>query len=183
MGRRSPHHLLVVVPVTRQPAQPDLFGGTHRVDQQHPGTRPGGPWESNDIDLMHTIAGNAVRCGYLLVGASERVYTRTDGSCTGNTGASGDEVVRVPRYEDDAVHQLLRRRWLTRGSTHAVNCGAVSLHGIALLVPKHTRDAVTRWEYRQRPPSWPQRATTTSTASTAGARRVVRLDDERRRRR
>ena len=62
-----------------------------------------------------TVAANAVRCGYLLVGASERVYTRTD---------ADDRVARVPRYEDDAVHQLLRRRWLTLGATHRVTCGA-----------------------------------------------------------
>ena len=59
--------------------------------------------DSNDVDLMHTIAANAVRCGYLLVGPADRVYTRTD--------PDSDHVQRVPRYEEDAVHQLLRRRW------------------------------------------------------------------------
>ncbi len=60
--------------------------------------------ESNDVELMVTVAANAARCGYLLVGTTERVYARTD---------ADDRVARVPRYEDDAVHQLLRRRWLT----------------------------------------------------------------------
>ena len=70
---------------------------------------------------MHTVAANAVRCGYLIVGANERVYTRTT--------EGGDEVARVPRFEEDAVHQLLRRRWLTLGATHRITCGAASLIG------------------------------------------------------
>src|SRR5690349_24166048 len=95
---------------------------------------------------MVTVAANAVRCGYLLVGAAERVYARTD---------ADDRVARVPRYEEDAVHQLLRRRWLTLGAAHRVICGAAHLIGTALLVPKATRDRIARWEWLQRPPSWP----------------------------
>lgn len=154
---------LVVGTVTEQP---DLFGGLHPVDQPAAGRR-----ESNDVDLMHTVAANAIRCGYVLVGASERVYTRT----------TGDEVARVPRYEEDAVHQLLRRRWLTTGASHALTCGAASLTGLALLVPKSTRAAVSRWTHLQRPPSWP-RATTQPGRPDQDNRagRVVRLDDRRR---
>ena len=102
--------------------------------------------ESNDVELMVTVAANAARCGYLLVGAAERVYTRSDGE---------DRVARVPRYEDDAVHQLLRRRWLTVGSTHRVTCGAAELVGTAVLVPKATRERIERWSRLHRPPSWP----------------------------
>jgi hypothetical protein len=161
---------VVVVAVIEQP---DLFGGLHVVDEPSAVRR-----ESNDVDLIHTVAANAVRCGYLLVGASERVYTRT----------SGDEVARVPHYEEDAVHQLLHRRWLSTGAHHAITCGAASLTGVALLVPKHTRDAVARWERRQRPPSLPQHSTT-DTADPGRpdqdprAGRVVHLDHQRRRRR
>jgi hypothetical protein len=92
-------------------------------------------------------------------------------------------------YEEDAVHQLLRRHWLTTGATHAVTCGAASPTGVALLVPKQTRDAVVRWERRPRPPSWPcQQGTTTTTDFVRPdldhrAGWVVRLDDHRRRRR
>jgi hypothetical protein len=155
--------------------QPDLFGGLHPVDDRP--TPPRDRTDSNNIDLMHTVAGNAVRCGYLLVGACERVYTRT----------RGDEVARVPRYEEEAVHQLLRRRWLTLGAPHPVTCGAASLTGLAVLVPKPTRDTLARWERLQRPPSWPRNpSTTAATASTAGSGlsgRVVALDEHRRRRR
>ena len=160
---------MVVVAVTDQP---DLVGGLHAVGNRSPARQ-----ESNDVDLMHTVAANAVRCGYLLVGASERVYTRT----------AGDQVARVPRYEEDAVHQLLRRRWLTTGAAHAVTCGAASLTGVAVLVPKQTRTAVARWDHLQRPPSWPQQRGTTPEPGRpdqdARAGRVVRLDDKRRRRR
>src|ERR1700733_12653499 len=101
--------LLVVVPMTSGDAdQHDLFGNPAPPAP----TRPPSRIESNDVDLMMTVAGNAVRCGYLLGGASERVYARTDGD---------GRVARVPRYEEDAVHQLLRRRWLTLGSAHRVS--------------------------------------------------------------
>jgi len=99
-----------------------------------------------DVELMVTVAANAARCGYLLVGTAERVYTRTD---------AHDRVARVPRYEDDAVHQLLRRRWLTSGSTHPITCGAAHLIGTAVLVPKATRERIERWNGLHRPPSWP----------------------------
>ncbi len=102
--------------------------------------------ESNDVELMVTVAATAARCGYLLVGVSERVYTRAD---------ADDRVARVPRYEDDAVHQLLRRRWLTVGSTHPITCGAAHLIGTAVLVPKATRERIEHWNRLHRPPSWP----------------------------
>jgi hypothetical protein len=161
---------VVVVALTDQP---DLFGGLHKV-----GDRPTGRRESNDVELMHTVAANAIRCGYVLVGASERVYART----------TGDEVARVPRFEEDAVHQLLRRRWLTTGAPYSVTCGAASFTGTAVLVPKQTRAAVARWDHLQRPPSWSRQASTTTTEpgrpdQDPRAGRVVRLDDHRRRRR
>src|SRR6185437_3168984 len=166
--------VLVVVPVTTDGSgagQLDLLG--------HP-TTPSGPAvilgqrapsrsESNDVDLMVTVAANAVRCGYLLVGAAERVYARVD---------ADDRVARVPRYEEDAVHQLLRRRWLTLGATHPITCGAAHLIGTAVLVPKATRDRITRWERLQRPPSWLDQQ---QAGRSDGDRddEVVRLDDYR----
>ncbi len=128
--------------------------------------------ESNDVDLMHTVAANAVRCGYLLVGTSERVYARV---------ADRDgEVQRVPRYEEEAVHQLLRRRWLNFGSHHPVTCGAANLTGAAVLVPKETRSRVERWNRLQRPPSWPRSTPDDPTVPTSD--RVVRLHDRKKRR-
>jgi hypothetical protein len=150
--------------------QTDLFGNPiSRSPEARP--RP----ESNDIDLMHIIAANAVRCGYFLVGTSERVYTRTD---------NHSQTARVPRYEEDAVHQLLRRHWLTRGSPHRISCGAASLLGTAVLVPRTTREQITRWAQLQRPPSWPTptHPPRTPPASTGGGA-VVDLDQHRQRRR
>ena len=165
--------------MTRHPdtnnQQLDLFGGTgsNRRHPDHSGQpgRGGQRGESNDVDLMHTVAANAVRCGYLIVGANERVYTRTT--------EGGDEVARVPRFEEDAVHQLLRRRWLTLGATHRITCGAASLIGTTVLVPKDTRTRIGRWTHLQRPPSWtdPQRTPPTPTGEPVcalchGTRRV-----------
>ena len=160
---------MVVVPVTTDGPgveQLDLFGHPTAA-AVIPGQRPPSRIESNDVDLMVTVAANAVRCGYLLVGASERVYTRT----------SGDEVTRVPRIEEDAVHQLLRRRWLTLGATHHATCGAAQLVGTAVLVPKSTRDRIARWERLQRPPSWPDQGQAPERDDTRG--RLVHLDDYR----
>jgi hypothetical protein len=188
--------VLVVEPVTLQPDTDDrqlgLFGGTSCTsgagpNRHYPGSEGqagsrGWRGESNDVDLMHTVAANAVRCGYLLVGGNERVYTRT----------TGDEVARVPRYEEDAVHQLLRRRWLTLGTPHRITCGAASLVGTTVLVPRDTRARITRWAHLQRPPSWPAPPASggpavggsSSGGAASGARsgRVIDLDRHRRRR-
>lgn len=148
--------------------QLDLFGSpTGPIPAPRSESRPVSRLESNDVDLMHTVAANAARCGYLLVGNSERVYARVPEK-------GSDEVVRVPRYEEDAVHQLLRRRWLTTGSQHRVTCGAASLTGAAVLVPKDTRARIERWQRLQRPPSWP----TPAPSSTSG--RVVPLHGRKR---
>ena len=163
--------LLVVVTVTTDgqgPGQLDLFGQP-TTPPPIPRQRRPSRIESNDVDLMVTVAANAVRCGYLLVGTAERVYARVD---------ADDHVARVPRYEEDAVHQLLRRRWLTLGAAHPVTCGAAHLIGTAVLVPKATRDRIARWEQLQRPPSWPDQH---GGGSGAGDRDqdVVHLDDYR----
>ncbi len=147
-----------------QPGQCDLFGNPIA---SAPSTPPVSRIESNDVELMVTVAANAARCGYLLVGTSERVYTRTD---------ADDRVARVPRYEEDAVHQLLRRRWLTLGAAHHVTCGAAHLIGTAVLVPKATRDRVERWNRLQRPPAWPN----PPTAVDQQTGRVIGLDAYRR---
>lgn len=134
------------------PGQLNLFGPAAVPAQRASSTTPpvgdSQSAESNDMDLMITIAGNAV-CGlYVLVGASERVYVRTD--------PPEREIARVPRYEEAAVHQLLRRGWLTYGNhTPELSCGAVTF-GTAIVVncPKSTRARVARWNALSRPPSW-----------------------------
>jgi hypothetical protein len=164
----------VVVAVTTHSGGPgagqyDLFGDpVPEIPQQRGPSRI----ESNNVELMVTVAANAVRCGYLLVGTAERVYTRTD---------ADDRVARVPRYEEDAVHQLLRRRWLTLGATHHVTCGAAHLVGSAVLVPKATRERIERWNRLQRPPSWPDHHHHDRHSPPGDSGEVVHLDDHRRR--
>ncbi len=130
--------------------QLDLFGSTvpapRHPDQPTPAASS--PAETNDVDLIRHIAGNAARGLYLLVSTSERVYARAD-------GPDSVAVVRVPRYEEAAVHQLIRRRWLTHGNgTHRVTCGAAQLVGTAVLCPRSTRALVERWEHLARPANW-----------------------------
>lgn len=124
-----------------------LSGNAVPADPSSTGTgRRPGP-DTNDVDVIRHVAGNAVRGLYLLVGQGERVYARAD-------GPDSDHAVRVPRYEEDAVHQLLRRGWLGRGGTQPVRCGAAFLHGTAVLAPKATRARVARWEHLARPGNW-----------------------------
>ena len=123
--------LLVVVAMTGQGP------GTNSRPVRPPGhpardPRPAGAVadESNDVDLMVHRGG-------------QRRALRLPARRRRRTGLrphhTDDQVARVPRYEEDAVHQLLRRRWLTLGATHRVTCGAATLTGMALLVPKATR--------------------------------------------
>ena len=171
--QRSPPVLVVVTMTThpgRRGGQLDLFGNP--VAGRPPGNVV--PLvESNDVELMLTVAGNAIRCGYLLAGASERVYARDSDH--------RDEVVRVPRYEDDAVHQLLRRRWLTRGAPHRVTCGAVALLGDHRARARGHPQPGRPLAAPAAPPYWPTRHPRGSggpAVTTAG--RVTRLDDYRR---
>jgi hypothetical protein len=138
--------LLVVVSVNGQgpgPGQLGLFGGPGW--EPDPPARPVSHIESNNVELMHTVAGNADRAGYLVAGRAERVYAR-DPDRHGRA-------VRVPRWEEDAVHQLLRRRWLALGGTYRFVCGAAELTGTTVLVPRETRARVDRWQQLQRPPA------------------------------
>ena len=72
MGLRSPL-VVVVVAVSGHDGpgvgQLDLFGSPTTAPAI-PAQRPPSRIESNDVDLMVTVAANAVRCGYLLVGTT-----------------------------------------------------------------------------------------------------------------
>lgn len=121
--------------------------------------------ETNDLDLVATIAGNAARGLYVLVGPNERVYVRTD-------GPDGRDLARIPRYEEATVHQLLRRGWLNPGGrTKELTCGAATLTGTAVSCPAATRARVARWNALSRPPSW-----VTSPTATRPALRLLNGD-------
>jgi hypothetical protein len=151
--------LLVVVGMTGHPdkhpltpGQIGLFGGPGHEPDLPTKPAPGAVSriESNNVELMHTIAGNADRAGYLLAGPAERVYARDP-----DRNGCG---VRVPRWEEDAVHQLLRRRWLYRGSTYPFSCGAADLTGTSVHTTRDTRTRVARWEQINRAPRPPSQA-------------------------
>lgn len=149
------------------PGQLGLFGSnpapaSASVPEQR--QAPSGQGETNDMDLVTTIAGNASRGLYVLVGPNERVYVRTD-------GPDGRDVARVPRYEEATVHQLLRRGWLNQGGrTKELACGAATLTGISVSCPAATRARVARWNALSRPPSW----SSTSAPPARPALRVVK---------
>lgn len=130
-GRKLWARVHTEIPSARQPAN-----GQRREAGRHRAGRA----ESNDVELMYTVAGNAMRCGYLLAGPSERVYARDSDPLT--------SVVPVPRWEDDAVHQLLGRRWLARGQVRKVTCGAARLTATTVSVPPATRARVNRWRHQ-----------------------------------
>lgn len=144
------------------PGQLGLFGSDPvAVPEQRRTSTPPAVGESNDMDLITTIAGNASRGLYVLVGPNERVYVRTD-------GPDGRDVARVPRYEEAAVHQLLRRGWLNPGGhTKDLGCGAATLSGTAVNCPASTRARVQRWNALSRPAAW--------TPSDRPARRALRV--------
>lgn len=151
------------------PGQIGLFGGPGWEPDLPTKAAPVSRIESNNVELMHTIAGNADRAGYLLAGPSERVYARDP-----DRDGRG---VRVPRWEEDAVHQLLRRRWLYRGGAYLFTCGAADLTGTTVHTTRETRARVARWEQTQRaprPPSPPD------PPRHGGSRDVVDLDTRRR---
>ena len=143
--------------MTRRTAPPDdgqfdLLGATDPA----PTTSPSGPaagssdrGETNDMELIHTVVTTAMRGLYVTAGVTERAYALTD-------GPDGETVARLPRFEEDTVHQLLARGWLRvgTGSKH-VRCGASRFAAAKLLVPKHARTAVTRWSSLARPTTWP----------------------------
>lgn len=158
MGLRS-GDALVVVPVTPRPVPPsdpgqlNLFGpppGSVPPPRSPTGQEAtAGRGESNDLDLIRHVASNAARGLYLLVGTADRVYARSD------AGTTIDAAVRVPGYEEAAVHQLIARGWLTTGNgQHRVTCGAAQLTGTAVLAPRSTRNRIARWEALARPTSW-----------------------------
>lgn len=153
-------HALVVdqVTTTDDPGQLDLFTDNSTIDRTTiaaPATSSSKgaaaaaaqTGETNDMDLIRHIAGNAIRGTYVVVGHADRVYARAD-------GPESPDVVRVPRYEEDAVHQLIRRGLLNLNARCEATCGAASLTGTTVTAPKRTRALIARWESLQRPTNW-----------------------------
>jgi hypothetical protein len=152
-SRSAPH--VVVEPVTTRGDREPVAGQSHLFGNPVPAPDQGravSTVESNDIDLMHTVTANAIRCGYVLVGTSERVYART---------SDRDDVARVPLrrrrraptapsavagpWRDPARH--LRRGLADRGvgagaAADPVPARALGATSAALLVAPHLRPSI-----------------------------------------
>lgn len=104
---------------------------------------------SNDLDLFASIVTAAIEPGYVVIGASERVFLRD--------ATRPDHVNPVPRYEADTVGQMLDAGHLKLGGQHHVNHGTSQGFARSVLVPTATRAMVTRWAALHRVPA-PRRA-------------------------
>jgi hypothetical protein len=89
----------------------------------------------NDMSLIEKVLQIAETTGYVLVGASERVYHLV--------GRGQIEI--APLHEADAVHQLLDAQWLTKGATHTYTCRGDTGPGNSVLVPRSTKFKSSHW--------------------------------------
>lgn len=110
----------------------DLFG----FESQDPAPPARSSVVTNDMRvIMHVLNYAAMETGYVLAGASRRVYRRS----------GKDGMKRVPQWELNAVLQCIDSGQLTTGGTHMLRCGAVRQSATSVTVPKATRVKVQRW--------------------------------------
>lgn len=135
--------LLVVGPMTartrtvRQPAevgqQDALFGDAAAA----PTRNDRGRVAVQDPELVADVVRTADGPGFLLIERSQRVV-KGDPAKPGVVDSAG-------RHEQDAVLQLLDSGHLRTGGTHHVHHHGHEGPARSILVPKATRDMVTRW--------------------------------------
>jgi hypothetical protein len=95
--------------------------------------------DTNDVDLVAGIIRVAADPGYMLVGPTDRVFRVEPGDA--------HTVEPVPRYEQDAVRQLLDAGHLTIGGAHTVTYGDRTGPAHSVLIPKATRAMAARWAH------------------------------------
>ncbi len=109
----------------------DLFGNP--VDEPVK-AMPASP-PINDMDLIEKVLQIAENTGYVLVGPSERVYHLV-----------ASKTIEVsPRYQEEAVHQLLAAKWLSKGGVHVYAHHGYEGPGNSVLVPKATKMKARQW--------------------------------------
>ena len=121
---------------TSVPAQKALFGRQEPI----PASGKAGAAATNDPELIADVVRIATDPGYVVIGPAERVFRRVDG-----TTQKGGPVEPVPAYEQDVVRQLLSTGQLKTGGPHTVRYSGKEGTATSVLVPRTTRDMVTRW--------------------------------------
>lgn len=109
----------------------DLFGNP--VDEPV-ATGPAAP-PINDMDLIEKVLKVAENVGYVLVGPSERLYRLV----------APKTIEAAPRFEEEAVHQLLTAQWLRKGGVHVYTHHGEEGPGNSVLVPKSTKAKARQW--------------------------------------
>jgi hypothetical protein len=109
----------------------DLFG-TEIEDK--PATKK--PKAVNNLDVVQTVIDRAYsERPYMLIGP------------TGQPHRMGDHGLVKPLifWEAEALHQLIRQKLLTVGGNHTYDTRYGAKAGQSVLVPKSTRDMLSRW--------------------------------------
>ena len=90
----------------------------------------------NNLDTVQTVIDRA---------CSERPYMLV--GPTGQPHRMGDNGVVKPLiyWEAEALHQLIRQKLLTVGGNHTYDTRYGAKSGQSVLVPKSTRDMLSRW--------------------------------------
>ena len=114
------------------------------------------PAGSNDLELFASIVRTALEPGYVVIGPTDKPFIREPGSRY--------DVNAVPRYEADAIAQMLATGHLRIGGNHHVTHGDREGPARSLLVPASTRSMVRRWDALHRLPQ--PRLTTDNTWTT-----------------
>ncbi|WP_459220497.1 hypothetical protein [Pseudonocardia sichuanensis] len=107
---------------------------TSLLGDEIPVPSPRRPPQTNDLRCVEQVLRTAVETGYML---------GPDGKVARKLGDSA--VTPVPAAEAAAVRQLIASRHLTTGGHHAVELGGRTVSALAVLVPRATRDLVSRW--------------------------------------
>lgn len=112
---------------------------------------------TNDMDLIESVIRAASDPGYFVIGPTDKVYRRD--------ATRRDGIERVPRYEEDTVHQLIQQKLFRIGGSHEVTYGPYSGRANSILVNKKTVAMARRWRSYKRPESWGARRYIDSPAS------------------
>ncbi|MFP5022528.1 hypothetical protein [Pseudonocardia phyllosphaerae] len=132
--------------MNRRPVQDALFGNPVLIE-----TAEDSPAATQDPREVARIIALAQDPGLLVIERSGRVL-RSDPARPGCAEA-------VSRHDGDTVAQLLDSGHLRLGGNHHTHHNGQEGPARAVLVPKATRDMVTRWDHLHPIPQQPQRPT------------------------